>query len=113
MFNSTTDVYATKRETVRFSKSLVPHENQVETKFVTQTIYGMLKSRSVILRNIAKALNEPIRIKNTIDRLSQNLSRTLSPEVQHNYTRRMTKALGEQPVILVDDSDVIKPHGKK
>lgn len=113
MFHSTTDVYATKRETVHFSKSLVPRGNQVESKFVTQTIYGMLKSKSVILRNIASALNEPIRIKNTIDRLSQNLGRTLSPEIQHNYTRKMAKALGKQPVILVDDSDVVKPHGQK
>ena len=113
MFNSTTDVYAAKRETVRFSKSLVPHGHQVETKFVTQTIYGMLKSRSVILRNIASALNEPIRIQNTIDRLSQNLGRALSPEIQLNYTQKITRSLGDHPVILVDDSDVIKPHGKK
>lgn len=113
MFNSTTDVYATKRETINFSKSLVPHERQVESKFVTQAIYGILKSRSVILRNIAAGLNEPIRIKNTIDRLSQNLSRTLSPEIHRNYTQKITRTLGDQPVILVDDSDVIKPHGQK
>lgn len=113
MFNSTTDVFATKREAVHFSKSLVPQGNQVESKFVTQTIYGMLKSRSVILKNIAAALNEPIRIKNTIDRLSQNLNCELSPEIQSNYTEKITKALGDQPIILVDDSDVIKPHGEK
>lgn len=113
MFNSTTDVYATKRETIHFSKSLVPEENRVESKFVTQAIYGMLKSGSTILKSIATALNEPIRIKNTIDRLSQNLQRTLSPEIQANYTQKMTKALGEHPVILVDDSDVIKPYGEK
>jgi len=53
MFNSTTDVYATKRETINFSKSLVPKENQVESKFVTQTIYGILKSGSTVLKSIA------------------------------------------------------------
>lgn len=113
MFNSTTDVYATKREAIHFSKSLVSVNHRVESKFVTQTIYGMLRSGSTILKNIATALNEPIRIKNTIDRLSQNLKRPLSPEIQANYTQKMTKALGRHPVILVDDSDVIKPHGEK
>ncbi|WP_157037574.1 transposase [Ornithinibacillus californiensis] len=113
MFNSTTDVYATKREVVNFSKGLVPGNRRVESKFVTQSIYGILRSGSTILKNIATALNEPIRIKNTIDRLSQNLGRTLSPEIQENYTQKVTKALGEHPVILVDDSDVIKPHGEK
>lgn len=73
MFNSTTDVYAAKRKTVNFSKSLVPKQNKVESKFVAQTIYGILKSGSVVLKDIGTALNESIRIKNTIDRLSQNL----------------------------------------
>lgn len=113
MFNSTTDVYATKREAIHFSKGLVPEENRVESKFVTQAIYGMVRSGSTILKNIATALNEPIHIKNTIDRLSQNLQRTLSPAIQENYIQKMVKALGKQPVILVDDSDVIKPHGEK
>lgn len=75
MFHSTTDVYRTKRETVHFAKDLVSASGQVESKFATQSIYGMLKSGSVILRNIAVALNESIQIKNTIDRLSQNLQR--------------------------------------
>lgn len=30
-----------------------------------------------------------------------------------NYTNKMVGSLGEQPVILVDDSDVIKPYGEK
>ena len=113
MFNSTTDVYATKRETINFSKSLVPKENQVESKFVTQTIYGILKSGSTVLKSIAASLNESIQIKNTIDRLSQNLQRQLSADIQNNYTQKMVSTLSRHPVILVDDTDVIKPHGKK
>jgi len=113
MYNSTTDVYKTKREIVNFSKSLVPKENVVETKFVTDSIYGILKSGSIILKDMATALNEHIQIKNTIDRLSQNLQRQLSPHIQKNYIQRITKILGNNPVILVDDTDVIKPHGEK
>ena len=113
MHYSTTEVYAAKRETINFSKSLVSPQKRVESKFVAQAIYGMLKSKSVILRNISTALNEPIRTKNTIDRLSRNLKHTLSPETYANYTRKMVSTIGRDPVILVDDSDVIKPHGKK
>lgn len=112
MFHSTTDVYATKRETVHFAKDLVSESGQVESKFVTQTIYGLLKSGSVILRNIAVALNESIQVKNTIDRLSQNLQRPLSPSVTTRYAKKMVNALDEEALILVDDSDVIKPHGQ-
>lgn len=112
MLNSTTDVYATKREIIKFAEDLVPKTNRVETKFVTQMLYGMLKSKSTILKKISTALNEPIQIKNTIDRLSQNLMKSFSPTIQKNYTRKIVKSLGEKPLILVDDSDVIKPHGK-
>lgn len=113
MFNSTTDVYVTKRETIHFAKSLVPKENKVETKFVTDSIYGILKSGSIILKEIATSLNESINIKNSIDRLSQNLRREISDDVQENYTQKIVKALDRSPVILVDDTDVIKPYGKK
>lgn len=113
MYYSTTDVYITKRKTVNFSKNLVPNKNKVETKFVAQTIYGMLKSSSVVLKDIGAALNEPIRIKNTIDRLSQNLKRELSIDIQKNYLRRAINSLGEEPIILVDDTDVVKPYGEK
>lgn len=113
MYYSTTEVYATKRKTVNFAKSLVSPNKKVESKFVADTIFGMLKSESVILKDIATALNEPIQIKNTIDRLSQNLQNVLSVGTHVNYLRKMVSALGKNPVILVDDSDVIKPHGKK
>lgn len=113
MFNSTTDVYAAKRKIVNFSKSLVPKGNRVESKFVAQSIYGILKSGSVVLKHIGTALNEPINIKNTIDRLSQNLQRQLPSDIQKNYTKKMINTLGKQPIILVDDTDVIKPHGEK
>lgn len=71
-----------------------------------------MKSKSVVLRNIAVALNESIQVKNTIDRLSQNLQRALSPAVTSHYSKKMVNALGEETLILVDDSDVNKPHGQ-
>lgn len=113
MYNSTTDVYRTKRETINFAKKLVVKEKRVEAKFVTQAIYGILRSGSIILKNIGTALNEPIQIENTIDRLSQNLQRNLSPEIQKKYIKRMIDSLDKHCVILVDDSDVIKPYGEK
>lgn len=86
MFHSTTDVYVTKRETIHFAKNLVSESGQVESKFITQTIYCLLKSKSVILRNIAVALNEFIQVKNTSDRLSQNLQRP-SPSLTTRYAK--------------------------
>mgnify|MGYP001163262482 FL=1 len=112
MFHSTTDVYQVKRKAIHFAKSIVSQAGQVESKFVTQSIYGILKSGSVILKDMAVALREPIQVKNTIERLSRNLSRPLSASILSLYTQKMVRALGKEPVILVDDSDVIKPYGQ-
>ena len=112
MYHSTTDVYQIKRKAVRFAKSIVSKANQVEAKFVTHFIYGTLKSGSVLLKDIAVALHEGVQVKNTIERLSRNLSNPLSPSIRSHYTQKMVQALGKNPVIMVDDSDVIKPHGQ-
>lgn len=93
MYYSTTDVYATKREIVNLAKRLVTKSNKVESKFVTQLIYGLLKSGSVVLKDIAVTLDESIKVKNTIDRLSENLQQQLSPSIMENYTQRMIKSL--------------------
>src|SRR5699024_3094200 len=112
MFHSTTDVYQIKRKSVQFAKSLVSKAKGVESKFVIQSIYGILKSGSVILKDIAVALNEPSQVRNTIERLSRNLGRPLSPSIVSHYTQKMMRSLGKEPLIMVDDSDVIKPHGQ-
>jgi len=93
MFHSTTDVYQIKRKAVSFAKSIISKVNQVESKFVTHMIYGILKSGSVILRDIAVALHEPVQVKNTIERLSRNLSRPLSPSILLQYTKKMVISL--------------------
>src|SRR5699024_10332806 len=112
MFHSTMDVYQIKRKAVHFAKSITSKTNQVEAKFITHTIYGILKSGSVVLKDIAVALHEPTQVKNTIERLSRHLNRKLSPSVLSHYIKKMVKSLGKNPVIMVDDSDVIKPHGQ-
>ncbi len=112
MYYSTTDVYQSKRKIVNFSKSLVPKENKVERKFVADIIFGILSSKSVILSDMAKALKEPIKVVNTVERLGQNLEKDLSPQIDENYTRQIVKNIEEDPVILVDDSDIVKPHGQ-
>ena len=50
---------------------------------------------------------------NTIDRLSNNLSVDLDESIFLNYCNLAVDALGNEPVFLVDDSDVTKPLGNK
>ena len=111
MLNFTTDTYEIKRKIINFSNKLTCDVGQVQAKFVQDMIYGLAKSRSVLLSNISDALMEPIKKINTIERLSNNLVNVLNPSIKKHYNHEVNKIIGKSPVILVDDSDVIKPHG--
>jgi hypothetical protein len=76
-------------------------------------IYGISKSKNVLLSSIAEALNEKTKKANIIDRLSDNLSLELGENLDKNYCDLVMDSLGENPVFLIDDSDIIKPRGKK
>lgn len=108
----TTDTYETKRKILDFVKKLSTGCGQVETKFLADSIYGILTSGSVLICDIAEALQESIKKINTEERLCRNMEKEQSPVIMENYMKLMSKQLDDSPVILVDDSDVIKPYGK-
>ena len=113
MNNFTTNTYEMKREIVKFSKKICEGSSKPENKFVTDMIYGISKSKDVLLSSIADALNEDTKKAFVIDRLSDNLSLDLGKNLDENYCNLAMDTLGENPVFLVDDSDVVKPKGKK
>ena len=76
-------------------------------------LYGISKSKDILLSSISEALDENISKINTIDRLSNNLSLDLDESIFLNYCNLAFDALGDEPVFLVDDSDVTKPLGNK
>ena len=109
----TTNTYQLKREIVNFSKKICKNSNKPTSKFVTDMLYGISKSKDILLSSISEALDENISKINTIDRLSNNLSLDLDESICSNYCNLAFDALGDEPVFLVDDSDVTKPLGNK
>lgn len=113
MNNFTTNTYQMKREIVKFSNKLCKNSKQSESKFVTDMIFGISKAKDILLSSIAGELNENIKKAYTIDRLSENLCCPLDETINNNYCDLVMDALGDNPVFLIDDSDIVKPKGKK
>ena len=113
MNNFTTNTYQMKREICNFSNKICKNSNKTQSKFVTDMIYGIAKSKDILLSSISSALNENIKKINTIDRLSCNLNSSLASSIDDNYCNLVMDSFGNNPVFLVDDSDVIKPKGSK
>lgn len=98
---------------MNFYKKICKNSNKPKSKFVTDMIYGISKSKNILLSSISEHLNEKTKKLNTIDRLSSNLSKDLSNSIDANYSSLVFDSLGNNPVFLVDDSDIIKPLGEK
>ena len=113
MFNSTTNTYQMKRDIINFSEKLCKNSSKPESKFVTDMIYGISKSKDILLSSIADSLDENIKKINTIERLCDNLTLDIDSSIDNNYSNLVMDSLGDNPVFLVDDSDIIKPLGQK
>lgn len=113
MDNFTTNTFEMKREIINFSKKISDGSDKPESKFIMDMIYGISKSKDILLSSIAGALDEKTKKAYTIDRLSDNLANELSSSVDENYCNLVMDSLGDNPVFLIDDSDIIKPLGEK
>src|SRR5699024_6026714 len=80
---------------------------------VADMTYGMLASNSCLLSDVADALHEDIKKKNTIERLSLHLAKGPHKLLHSNYLKNINKWIPNEPVIHIDDSDVVKPKGYK
>lgn len=113
MNNFTTNTYEMKRDIVNFSNKICKNSDKPETKFVTDMIYGISKSKDVLLSSIADSLKENTKKAYVIDRLSDNLTLDLDVSIDDNYNNLVMDSLGKEPIFLIDDSDIIKPLGQK
>ena len=77
MKNFTTDTYEIKRKIIEFATKITNEVGQVEKKFVQDIIYGISKSKSILLSDISDSLMESINKVNTVERLSNNLMKDI------------------------------------
>ncbi len=113
MANFTSNTYQMKREILSFSNKISRNLPKPERKFIADMNYGILSSGSCILTDIVDQLQEPSKKINIVDRLSRHLAKGTPKEALKAYLTQVKKWCPDQPVIHIDDSDVVKPDGYK
>lgn len=113
MANFTSNTYQMKREILSFSNKISRKLPKPERKFIADMNYGILASESCLLTDIVDQLHEPSRKINIVDRLSRHLSKGTPKDALKAYLTQVKKWCPHQPVIHIDDSDVVKPEGYK
>ena len=110
----TTNTYEMKREILNFSEKIAKKLSKSEKKFIQDIEYGIAASGSCLISDISRSLNEDIKLKNTIERLCDNLNSFDDAEtLYNNYIEEIGDIYGKEPVVLFDDSDISKVYGKK
>ena len=109
----TSNTYTLKRKILTFTNKVSKHLSKPEKKFVADITYGMLASGSCLLTDVTDQLHEPSKKINIVDRLSRHLDKGTPALAAASYLQQAKKMVPAEPVIHIDDSDVVKPDGYK
>lgn len=113
MLYSTSNTYQMKRKIITFSNNISRHLSKPDKKFTADITYGMLASGSCLLTDVVDQLHEPSKKINIVDRLSRHLEKGTPASAAASYLQQVKKWVPAEPMIHMDDSDIVKPNGYK
>ena len=109
----TSNTYKLKRKILTFTNKISKQLSKPERKFTADITYGMLAAGSCLLTDIVDQLHEDSKKINIVDRLSRHLDKGTPAKAASSYLQQIKKWVPAEPVIHIDDSDVVKPDGHK
>lgn len=109
----TSNTYTLKRKILSFTNKISKHLSKPEKKFAADITYGMLASESCLLTDVVDQLHESSKKVNIVDRLSRHLDKGTPAPAAASYLQQVKRMVPAEPVIHIDDSDVVKPNGYK
>ena len=106
--------YKLREQMHQFSGELCTGLGKVDSRFVEEMVYGIQARGSTRLTEVARALEEPISLHKTHDRLSRNLAHPrVGREVAARVLAQGARRIGEDTLLIVDPSDLIKKYARK
>lgn len=108
MTNFTSNTYQMKRKILSFTNKISRHLSKPGKKFTADITYGILFSRSCLMTDIADQFHEPSKKINVVDRLSRHLEKGTPASAAASYLHQVVKWVPAEPVIHIDDSDVME-----
>jgi hypothetical protein len=99
---------------VQFSGKLSSGLPKVMRRFVAEAMYGIAAKGSVRLSEIARALEEPIAMKKTVNRLSSRLGYgALGDHLTDRIIDDASARIQNNTLLIIDPSEVTKKYAKK
>ena len=113
MADFTSNTYTLRRKILTFTNEISRSLSKPERKFTADITYGMLAAKRCLLTDVVDQLHEDSKKINIVDRLSRHLEKGTPAVTAASYLQQIKKWVSSEPVIHIDDSDVVKPDGYK
>ena len=114
MLEDDTERSLTKFSELLCSVNLGTELGKVDAKFIRSMLSGISKSKSLNLTDIAKALNEKIRVHATHKRLSRNLENSeLSANLANRLLRLGAEEVGPDTMLIIHLHGLNKKYARK
>ena len=102
-----------KREILYFAKRFSKQLSKPERKFTADMTYSMLASNSCLLTDIVDQLHENAKKVNSVERLTRHLNKGVPDKALKSYLAVVRRWIPDEPLIHIDDSDIVKPEGRR
>jgi hypothetical protein len=97
-----------------FSGKLSKGVSKPAARMIREVLVGIQARGSVRLSEIARALDEPVAMKKVIERLGRHLNRgEVRERVRQNLVALGAPRVGEETLVVVDLTDISKPHARR
>lgn len=98
----------------KFSGELSPGLRKARSRFIEEFIYGLQARGSVRLTEIARALDEPIKLRKTHERLCRNLfDPSIKNVIGNHILQEGSSHIKNDTLLIVDPSDITKKYARK
>lgn len=112
--NRTQTALKIREQFEEFMGIVSPHFSKPLCKFLNQMVFGLQSSKDIKLSNVSRALDEPIALKKTEERLSRNLKTAgMDDKLNHIIANKGASRIGRDTLIIVDPTDIRKEYAQK
>ena len=112
--NSSLTATRLRAKIAQFSGEVSAGLGKIAERFVSEMLYGIQASQSVVLTKIARVFEETISLKKTHERLSRNLGNgRLEQALLHNVLQMAAGHVQKDTLLVLDPSDLSKKYAQK
>jgi hypothetical protein len=103
-----------RAKVARFSGELSKRLGKTATRFVTEAVYGIMASQSVLLTEIGRTLDEDVSLKKIEERFCRQLGKPgLWYQIHRSLLEQASNKIKDDTLLVLDISDIRKKYAEK